>query len=176
MKLFENERIRLRAPEPEDLEMLYRWENDASSWESGNTYSPYSRYALKQYIAESGNDLYERRQLRLMIELKETSAAVGIIDLYDFEPRHLRAETGILLDGAYRRQGIAAEALTIMIRYAFSFLKIRQLYAHIPQTNTPCLRLFERCGFEMAGILKEWLATSEGYTNVVIVSLINRKA
>ena len=33
MKLLENERIILRALEPEDLDVLYRWENDASLWQ-----------------------------------------------------------------------------------------------------------------------------------------------
>jgi diamine N-acetyltransferase len=174
VKLLEDGRIRLRAPEPEDLDTLYRWENDASYWESGSTFSPYSRYALKRYIAESGNDFYERRQLRLMIELKEMSVAVGMIDLYDFDPHHLRAGVGILLDGAYRRKGIAAGALTLIVQYTFAFMKIHQLYAHIPQTNTPCLRLFERCGFETAGVMKDWLSTSGGYVNVVAVSLIRQ--
>ncbi|MDR1601640.1 MAG: GNAT family N-acetyltransferase [Tannerella sp.] len=174
MKLLENNRIRLRAPEPEDLDTLYRWENDTSLWESGNTFSPYSRYALKRYIAESANDLYERRQLRLIVELRETSAAIGAIDLYDFEPHHRRAGTGILLDGSWRRKGLATEALTVAVHYAFTFLKLHQLYAHIPRTNIPCLRLFERCGFAAAGVLAEWLHVAEGYADVIVVSRINR--
>ncbi|MDR2121387.1 MAG: GNAT family N-acetyltransferase [Tannerella sp.] len=174
MKLLENKRIRLRAPEAEDLDALYRWENDASCWSTGNTFSPYSRYTLRRYIAESGNDLYERRQLRLMVELRESSVAVGSIELYDFDPHHRRAETGLLLDSAYRRQGIATEALTLMTDYAFSLLNLHQLYARIPLSNTPCLRLFERCGFERTGVLKEWLATSDGYEDVATVNRINR--
>ena len=37
MALLENERVCLRALEPEDLELLYRWENDSELWEVGNT-------------------------------------------------------------------------------------------------------------------------------------------
>ena len=35
--LLSNDRVRLRALEPEDLELLYRWENDPELWEVGNT-------------------------------------------------------------------------------------------------------------------------------------------
>lgn len=49
--LLSNDRVRLRALEPEDLELLYRWENDPELWEVGNTLAPYSRYILKEYIA-----------------------------------------------------------------------------------------------------------------------------
>ena len=50
MNLLESAIIRLRAPEPEDLELLYKWENDTSLWLAGNTRAPYSRFQLKQYI------------------------------------------------------------------------------------------------------------------------------
>lgn len=174
MKLLENDLLRLRAPEPEDLEMLYRWENDTSLWELGSTLSPFSRYVLKQYISESKNDIYEHKQLRLIIELKETRAAVGTIDLYDFDPHHRRAGIGILIDAAHQRKGYAKNALKLIFDYAFSFLNLHQLYATIPVTNTPSLCLFEQCGFETMGILKDWLFTTHGFTDVRIAVCINQ--
>jgi len=176
MKLLENETIRLRAPEPEDLDKLYIWENDASLWEMGSTLSPYSRYELKQYIADAGHDIYDRKQLRLIIELKETNTAVGTIDLYDFDPHHRRAGVGILIDTAHQRKGYAKNTLQLLINYAFSFIKIHQLYAYIPLTNTPSLQLFEQCGFETIGILKDWLFTTNGYVDVRIATCINKSA
>ena len=78
-----DEEIRLRALEPEDLEVLYRWENNSALWEVGDTLAPFSRYVLRHYIAESGRSLYEVHQLRLMIEQEETGKAIGIVDLFD---------------------------------------------------------------------------------------------
>ena len=173
MNLLTNNMIRLRAPEPEDLDKLYRWENDVSLWELGSTLSPYSRYVLKQYIAEAGSDIYDRKQLRLIIELKETNTAVGTVDLYDFDPHHRRAGVGILIDAAHQRKGYATNALSLLIDYSFSFLKIHQLYAYIPVTNTPSQRLFEQCGFETMGLLKDWLFTVNGYIDTRIVARIN---
>lgn len=45
------QKIRLRALEPEDLDMLYEIENDRSLWNVGATNVPYSRYTLHDYIA-----------------------------------------------------------------------------------------------------------------------------
>jgi len=174
VNLLSNHIIRLRAPEPEDLDMLYRWENDPAMWEIGSTLSPYSRFALKQHIADAGNDIYESKQLRLIIELKETNTAVGTVDLYDFDPHHRRAGVGILVDSAHQKKGLAKMALNLLIVYAFSFLKIHQLYAYIPVTNTPSLRLLEQCGFETMGLLKDWLLTANGYTDTKFVARINR--
>ena len=172
MSLLENNTIRLRALEPEDLDMHFRWENDPALWEYGSTLSPFSRYTLKQYIAEAGSDIYEHKQLRLIIELKETNSAVGTVDLYDFDPHHRRAGVGILVDPAHQKKGIGKEALNTLCIYAFSFLKIHLLYAYIPITNTPSLRLFEQCGFETMGLLKDWLRTTNGYTDVSVVGRI----
>ena len=47
-----NKEIRLRAPEPEDLELMYRIENMPELWNISNTTVPYSRFLLKQYIAQ----------------------------------------------------------------------------------------------------------------------------
>jgi diamine N-acetyltransferase len=172
MHLLENERIRLRALEPEDLANLYAWENNTALWEAGSLLSPCSRYLLKQYILDSGDDIYSRKQLRLMIELKSTTVAAGTIDLYDFDPHHRRAGVGILVDSPYLQQGIATEALILVTEYAFEFLHLHQLYAYIPTTNIPSQRLFERCGFQLMGVMKDWIHTVNGYVDVMIMGCI----
>ncbi|MDR2041647.1 MAG: GNAT family N-acetyltransferase, partial [Tannerella sp.] len=66
MRLLENETVRLRAMEPEDLDFLYRWENDTRLWRYGNTMAPYSRFSLKAYLSDAHLDIFHARQLRLM--------------------------------------------------------------------------------------------------------------
>lgn len=60
--------VTLRAMEPEDLDALYRIENDRQLWNIGSTNVPYSRYALHNYIADAKNDIYIDGQIRMMIE------------------------------------------------------------------------------------------------------------
>ena len=88
--------VHLRAIEPEDLDMLYTIENDTSMWNVGTTSVPYSRYTLYEYIANSKNDIYTDRQVRMMIENGDREI-VGIVDLINFDPKHLRAEIGIAI-------------------------------------------------------------------------------
>ena len=47
---FCSERVRLRAMEPEDLEVMYAMENDSQTWDVTNFTVPYSRFVLRQYI------------------------------------------------------------------------------------------------------------------------------
>jgi len=167
----QNENIKLRALEPEDLDAFYLWENDATLWSWSCTLSPYSRYELRQYIL-SEKDIYEAKQLRYVIELKQEKRAIGMIDLYDFEPHHRRAAVSIIIDKTYQNKGLAGEALSLLCHYSFSFLKLHQLYAFIPVKNEPSKRLFVRFGFKEKGLLHDWLQTADGYEDVHIVSLI----
>ena len=177
MSFLENETIRLRALEPEDLEVLYRWENDLSIWPSGNTLAPYSRFALRDYIEKTlTEDLYAMRQLRLMIVDKNGEKKMGTLDMFDFEPFHSRAGIGILVAPEYQSQGIGSQALELFIQYVFHFLKLKQLYCHIPEDNVISLALFQKNGFEISGKLHSWLNMAEGWKDVYILQkILNKK-
>ena len=72
--------VRLRAMEPEDLELLYKIENDTDLWPIGATNVPYSRYVLHDYIAQASADIYTDKQVRLIIET-DSHHAIGLIEL-----------------------------------------------------------------------------------------------
>ena len=59
--------VRFRAIEPEDLDVLYKIENDTSLWNVGVTNVPYSKYMLHEYIAGSSGDIYADKQVRMII-------------------------------------------------------------------------------------------------------------
>lgn len=173
MMLLENNRIRLRALEPEDLDFLYKWENNTEWWGVGSTLTPYSRYHLKEYIAESHRDIYELKQLRLVVELKENGLPVGLVDLYDFDPRHKRAGVGILLDTHFQKNGLATDALQLIKEYAFTHLNLHQLFAFIPVKNEASQKLFTRCGFDTTGKLTDWLCINDTFEDVLVLQLLN---
>lgn len=58
--------------------------------------TPYSRYVLHDFIANSTCDIYKDGQVRWAIE-NEEGEVVGMIDLTNFDPHHSRAETGIVI-------------------------------------------------------------------------------
>ena len=159
--------IKLRAPEPEDLEVMLAFENDESIWEQSSATGPYSRYQLKRFLSESQNDLFVDRQLRLMVILS-TGEVVGIVDLCSFDPRHNRAEIGVVIRKEYRRQGIGRQALAMLEKHSFNLLGIHQLYALVREDNTSSISLFRSCGSLQVGCLKEWYRSGMGYRNVLV--------
>ena len=161
-----SEKISLRALEPTDLDFLYALENDSSVWEVSNTVTPFSRFVLQKYLENAAADIYETRQLRLVMEAKN-GEAVGAIDLFDFEPLHLRAGVGISVLAGFRRNQYASEALNLLLDYSCNFLNLHQLYASIPEDNESSLQLFRKCGFTECGTKKDWLKTPKGWKDII---------
>lgn len=174
--LLKNNQITLRAVEPEDLDLLYSWENETTLWIHGNTLAPYSKLVLRQYINDALEmDIYQSKQLRLMIVLNNENKTVGTVDLYDIDAHNRRAGIGILIDKEYRQQGLALQALALAKRYAFGFLYLHQLYAYISVSNSNSIKLFEKSGYKEVGILKDWLQRGESFEDVQFSQLINNK-
>jgi len=157
MVTLKGKNIYLRALEPEDLEFVYTIENNESIWEVSNTQTPYSRFLIRQYLENAHQDIYEAKQLRLVICKNQDFEAVGLIDLFDFDPRNNRAGVGILIQNSTNRNsGIGTEALDLLIQYAFTKLNLHQLYANIDLENEASLALFTNFGFQNIGIKKQW--------------------
>ena len=169
---FCSERVRLRAMEPEDLEVMYAMENDSQTWDVTNFTVPYSRFVLKQYIENSECDMFADRQLRMMIVRAEDDALIGTIDITEFSPMHARGEVGIAIRKEYQGNGYAKEALRLLCDYVFSFLYLKQLIVHISVDNEASIRLFESCGFVRCGLLKEWWRVGGCYKDVVLLQLL----
>jgi len=173
-EILESAKIRLRALEPDDVDLLYSWENDNSNWKVSNTLSPFSRYIIAKYLKTSHRDIYEAKELRLIIVSKHDERPVGTIDLFDFDPFHNRAGIGILIACEEdRKKGMASETLKLIIRYVFKTLGLHQLYCNISADNEASLSLFRKFGFEISGLKKEWNKTETRWTDEYFLQLIN---
>lgn len=179
----EGNSVRLRAVEPEDLDVLYRWENDPGIWSVSGTTEPFSLHQMRRFIAEQqAADIFRTGQLRLMIEAPaaghEPSPApasgrwrpVGAVDLFEFDPLNRRAGIGILIHAAEDRgQGLAADALRTLCRYGRDTLHLHQLWCHVGAENEASLRLFRGAGFTEAGRLHDWQWLADGYHDTIVM-------
>ncbi|MFC2086738.1 GNAT family N-acetyltransferase [Bacteroidota bacterium] len=175
MQILENQIIKLRPLEPEDIETLYRWENDPSIWRLSNTITPFSKDILSKFIKSAHLDIYQNKQFRFMIEsIKEPGKVVGTIDLFEFDPHHSRIGVGILIkEEKDRQKGYAKNAIQVLLKYCFEILMVHQVFCNISAANEVSLNLFKNLGFEVSGNKKEWIKTPAGYLDEWILQFIN---
>lgn len=166
--------ISLRALEPSDADLLYRWENNPDLWPVSFTQVPFSKFILEEFVNSAHSDIYTNKQLRLMINKIETSETIGTIDLFEFEPQHLRCGVGIFIQDDFRKSGSAAECIDLIKSYCFKVLLLKQVYVHISESNAASIALFEKSGFEKSGLKKCWSKTGiNTYENVWFMQCIN---
>jgi diamine N-acetyltransferase len=162
--------ISLRALEPEDLDLLYRIENDQTLWGVGVSNVPYSRYVLRDYIANATGDIYTDRQVRLIVENRE-GQTVGLVDLVSFDPAHRRAEVGIVILREHRRHGYAGATLREVTDYALRILHLHQLYVYVASDNEASLQLFQKAGFMLTATLRHWLFDGQSYQDACLLQI-----
>lgn len=171
MLTLQGKHINLRALEPADLNFLYVVENKEEFWEISSTQTPFSKEILRNYLENSYRDIYEVKQLRLVID--KNGKPIGLIDVFDFDPKNLRAGIGILIDSeANRGKGYGKEALKLLCHYCFTHLNLHQVYANISEDNIESRKLFELLGFEKIGLKKDWNFVHGNFKNIVLYQLI----
>lgn len=162
--------ITLRTLEPIDIDFLYELENNPVNWKVSNTLVPFSKAILEQYI-NSAQDVFLVKQIRFVICDKQQNK-VGAIDLFDYDPINQRVGVGIIIKEEYREKGYALEALQEVINYSFETLLVHSLYCNINTTNTKSIKLFEKAGFKLVGIKKDWVRTQQGWEDEGFYQLV----
>jgi len=139
--------IKLRTLKDADLDFLFSLENDKSLWAVSGTTEPFSLVQLANYISHAKQDIAIAEQFRFVIDWQ--GKAIGCIDLYEYNFKKQNAGVGIVILKQYRRKGFAKQSLTLLIKYAWEKLHLKQLHTGIFSDNKASLALFQSVGFEM---------------------------
>lgn len=170
--MIENEKILLRLLETKDIDFLYKWENDMSLWEYGDTRIPFSKALLENYISNYDANILSAKQLRFMIIEKSSNSAIGAVDLYDVDIYNSRAFIGIMIIPQWQNMGYALNSIKLIENYALNIIGLSQIAAYIPSTNSKSISLFKRLGYTESGCLKNWSRFGNKVNDVIIMQHI----
>jgi diamine N-acetyltransferase len=173
--ILQNQNILLRALEPKDLNFIYEVENDTTIWNISNTQTPYSKYLIKEYLKNAHQDIYTAKQLRLVIENKSENKSVGLIDLFEFDPKNKRVGLGILITNPDdRNKKIGTQSVQLLIAYIFEFLQVHQIFVNINPNNIASIKLFNNFGFQLIGVKKDWNFQNDTFQDEAIYQLLKK--
>ena len=171
MNTLKGKKIFLRALELEDIDYLFSIENNEKYWSISDSQIPFSKYLLNRYLKNSDMDIYEAKQLRLVItDFKNIT--IGLIDLFDIDFKNNRAGVAIIINEKMRNKGFAKEALEMLIKYSKTHLSLHQLYCNILEDNTHSVNLFKSVQFKEVGLKKDWIKFDGKYKNEMLLQLI----
>ena len=157
--------------ESEDINYLFSIENNEKYWSISDSQIPFSRYLLNRYLKNSNMDIYEAKQLRLVITNFQ-NITIGLIDLFDIDFKNNRAGVAIIINEKMRSKGFAKEALELLIQYSKTHLSLHQLYCNILEDNSHSINLFKSVEFKQVGLKKDWIKFDGKYKNELLLQLI----
>lgn len=163
--MIENDRIILRAVEPDDVQRLYEWENDRPTVFD----APLSLQNITDYVMNYRADIWADGQLRLMIVDRASGDTVGCVDLYSLSVNDRRAGTGIYIAAPCRGRGLASAAVEAVAEYASRRLGLHQLWATCAVGNEASRRLFAGRGFRPVGRLRSFIRRGQTYEDVLVM-------
>ena len=171
MNTLKGKNIFLRALELEDINYLFSIENNEKYWSISDSQIPFSKYLLNRYLKNSNMDIYEAKQLRLVITDFQ-NITIGLIDLFDIDFKNNRAGVAIIINEKMRSKGFAKEALELLIQYSKTHLSLHQLYCNILEDNSHSINLFKSAEFKQVGLKKDWIKFDGKYKNELLLQLI----
>lgn len=113
-------------------------------------------------IAHALEGYREQSEVRFGVELAETGALIGTVNLHHIFPRNRRCELGYAFGSSHWGKGYATEALEAALDYGFHELHLNRVEADIDPRNAASAAVLERMGFRKEGYMPErWFVHGE---------------
>ena len=170
MELY-GKKVRLRAVEPEDLEMLRTIKNDAEIEKCivGWSYPISVRQQQQWYESYLNNN----NQFFWIIETKE-EGPVGYARLGNINWQTRTAQPGgvSIINSKYMSKGIATDAYMTLLKFAFFEMNLHRINESILDFNIASQKLFEKVGYKREGVKRKAVYKNGEYHDLIIYGIL----
>ena len=169
-----NNRIYLRALEPEDFKISIKWRKDDEIWNQlcGTKYFVSESYE-KKWVEEA---IWDTSKIRLAICLMDNDLYIGNVYITDINQVTRSGTSHILIgDKSYWGKGYASEAYMKLLEYAFKERGMHRIVAHVLEDNIASIALHQKCGFTQEGVHRKAIFKNGEWRNQIIFSLLEEE-
>jgi ribosomal-protein-alanine N-acetyltransferase len=173
----ETERMTLRLPEMGDhaaWAMLRRGgESFLREWEPTWSADHFSRRAFRNRVYWAWRARDEGKALALFLIRRQDSRLMGAITLDNIRRGPSQsAQVGYWIGPEFARQGLMREALTAVVRHAFTAMDLSRVEAACLPENVASRALLERAGFREEGMAEGYLQIGGRWREHVLYAIL----
>ena len=169
--IWRTERIRLRAIEPGDWEVFFRWnQDDEMARALDGVWFPQSREAVRRWAEEASLRRPVDDVFHWVIEDRE-GAVVGSIATHGCDRRSGTFAYGLNVLPEHRRRGYAGDAISVVLRYFFRELGYQKATVEVYAFNEASICLHQRLGFQQEGRLRRMVFTQGQHFDSLVFGL-----
>ena len=172
-KYSEGKIIYLREVRESDVnDEYYSWLNDPEINQFLETrFFPRSKNDILSYVRKMDGNPDE---IFFAICIKENDKHIGNIKLGPINWIHRKGDISLVIGNKdYWGRGIAAEAIGLVIDFAFKVLNLHKLCAGYYESNIGSAKAFAKCGFIEEGRYRQEYFLNGDFTDVIRTGLIN---
>lgn len=162
----------IRAVELEDARLISAWLNDRDTNQYLDIIYPVSKRDADSYLLEGDNDSSKR----IFIIDNEDRKPIGLIVINNIKWEYRNCELGIVIyDKNFRSKGYGKDALNAAIEFVFNEMNMHLVQLKAAEDNHIAIKLYSELGFEKEGILRDRYFKSGKYSNITVMSKINKR-
>lgn len=170
-KALDGDRVQLRRHEPGNYGLYAEWYGDPEIWHLTSwSAAPLGRSAVKR--------LFEERELSttddsFAIHVEGEEEPVGVISLMNISEANASADLSVIVGQSEdRNRGFGAEAIEMILGYAFDDLGLNRVGLSVFEFNEPAIATYERLGFEREGRLRRAVRRADGFHDALLMSVL----
>lgn len=169
------DRLILRPIERSDVAMIQATANQRDIADTMISIPfPFTQQAAQHYVRFRVAQMRRGRGMALTLLHAASQACYGMVEVRDIDSEHHQAELSFWLARIARGQGYMAEALPVMLDYAFRDCGLNRVYAYHMVRNPASGRVLANLGFQQEGILRQQVRKWDIFEDVVIQALLRR--
>lgn len=167
--------VRLRMPEPRDVDALYAQKNDPDvALMLGGFCSGYSHHDIAHWIDSHSN---RGDEIIWVIASADNDRCLGHAGLYHIDHRIRSAEFAIMIgDKTAWGKGMGRAVSAAVVDYGFSMLNLNRVCLYMLSSNPRAQKLYTSLGFKQEGVLREAQFKGGRYLDLIVMSRLRREA
>ena len=147
MPVLETERLVLRKFEQDDLQDIMRWE------EISNARNP--KMEAQKFLDYSFGEYREGGAGPWGMQLKKSGEIVGNCGFPHIIFEELCGEVNYYVDPRHRRQGVALETLTALLKFGFQEIELKRIQGRCEPDNFASERVMQKMGMKFEGFTED---------------------
>ena len=165
-------RVRLRGPRSEDAPALFTLFSDPAVMRYWSRPPMTTLGEAQGLIGEMLDSFEQRTLLNWMLTTRDDDSVIGTCTLFRIDARHRHAEIGYALRSDCWGQGLAREAVALVLDWAFRRLDLQRVEADIDPANDASRQLLLRLGFASEGLLRQRFFVGDVVTDSELFGLL----
>ncbi len=166
------ERLTLRRMLVVDTDDMYEYAGQTEVTKYLTWYPHPDRTYTREYLQYLGSRYSAGMFYDWAVIYEPDCKMIGTCGFTSFNTAADSAEVGYVLNPAYWGKGIAVEALTRVLEFAFETLKLHRVEARFIRENERSRRVMEKVGMTFEGIIREGMLIKGSYVNVGVCSIL----